>query len=336
MAMFKFYRLLGWLVLFCSFTLGWLWMDYQTAVTAPIVDQAVTVDIEKGDSFDRITRKLLALGVRLQPLWFKLYAYDRHLAARLQAGEYEIPKGAAVPDILKLLVSGKTRQYAITFPEGWTFKQIFEAIEKNRYLQKTFTYSDRATLLRRLGSSYQNPEGLFFPDTYFFEKNTTDSALLKRAYARMQRILHDEWQEKQPDLPLQSPYQALILASIVEKETSAVDERPLIAGVFIRRLKKGIPLQTDPTVIYGMGEHYQGDIKSKDLVRATPYNTYVIKGLPPTPIAMPGQEAIHAVLHPASDGSLYFVAKGDGRHVFSNTLKEHNKAVFLYQLNKKR
>lgn len=324
-------RLLGWVILFCSFLSGWLWMDFQSAVTIPVTDRTVYVEIEKGDSFNKITQKLIERDVRLKPLWFKIFAYRHDLAGKLKAGDYEIKKGATAPDILALLVSGKTRQYAITFPEGWNFRQILQLVKQNPYLQQTLDES--GSIMQQLDSAYQHPEGLFFPDTYFFERKTTDVALLKRAYQRMQDILDQEWQQKQPDLPLDSPYQALILASIVEKETSVIEERPLIAGVFTRRLEKGMPLQTDPTVIYGMGEEYQGDIRSKDLKIATPYNTYLIKGLPPTPIAMPGREAIHAVLHPAPGNSLYFVATGDGHHVFSASLKEHNKAVALYQLN---
>ena len=187
-----------------------------------------------------------------------------------------------------------------------------------------------------LGATTQHPEGLFFPDTYFFEKNTTDIALLKRAYDRMQIVLAEEWNNKAADLPLKSPYEALILASIVEKETGAKTERPTIAGVFTRRLKTGMMLQTDPTVIYGMGDNYKGNITLKDLHTATLYNTYTIKGLPPTPIALPGRDAIAAALHPEAGDSLYFVARSDnsGTHIFSASLKDHNSAVDTHQRNK--
>ena len=308
-------------------------MDYQGALTSPVTDESVYIEIEKGDSFNRITEKLLERKVRIEPLWFRVFAYWNQLAGRLKAGDYEIKKGATAPDILALLVSGKTRQYTITFPEGWSFQQILKTIQSNPYLQKTFNDAEVDGLMNQLGAEHRHPEGQFFPDTYFFEKNTTDLALLKRAYDRMQLILHQEWQQRREDLPLASPYQALILASIIEKETGLPAERPFIAGVFVRRLKKGMRLQTDPTVIYGMGDEYQGDIKSKDLKTATPYNTYVIKGLPPTPIAMPGRDSIYAALHPDLGDSLYFVAKGDGSHVFSASLREHKKAVALYQLN---
>jgi UPF0755 protein len=186
-------------------------------------------------------------------------------------------------------------------------------------------------IAQQIGSDKAHPEGLIFPDTYYFEKNTSDLELLKRAHEKMQRLLSAEWQKRDQDVPLENPYQALILASIIEKETAAAEERKKIAGVFSRRLKLGMLLQTDPTVIYGMGEEYQGNIRRQDLLEPTPYNTYVNKGLPPTPIAMPGKAAIEAALHPADGEDLFFVARGHGRHAFSATYSEHEKYVELYQ-----
>lgn len=319
-------------IVLSSFLLGWLWIDYQSFVTKPLADKPVYVEISKGDSFGRITEKLLEQQLPIQPIWLKILAVRNKSAGRLQAGDYEIAQGSTASDILALFVSGKTRQYSITFPEGWNFNQFLEQINNNPYIQKTLNKSDITSLLSYLNSGHEHPEGLFFPDTYFFEKNTTDLALLKRSHERMLSILDQEWQQKQENLPFESPYQALILASIVEKETRVPEERPVIAGVFIRRLEKGMLLQTDPTVIYGMGDDYQGDIRKQDLLTHTPYNTYVISGLPPTPIAMPGRASIHAVLHPESGDSLYFVSKGDGTHVFSASLAEHNDAVATYQL----
>jgi UPF0755 protein len=226
-----------------------------------------------------------------------------------------------MPELLALFVQGKTKQHTITFPEGWSFKQIRQEIENNSDLEHSLSTADFDNIMSKITGAdltVARPEGLFFPDTYYFEKHTSDLFLLQRAYDKMQRVLQQEWQNKAEGLPFTTPYQALILASIVEKETAAVNERPLIAGVFIRRLEKKMLLQTDPTVIYGMGDSYQGDIKSKDLTTATPYNTYVISGLPPTPI-----------------DSLYFVARGDGTHVFSASLKDHNTAVNSFQRNKK-
>jgi UPF0755 protein len=296
------------MVLLISLAGVFLWNEYKLALTTPVViGQAQLIEIEKGDSFRKITKKLLKQNIAIKPKWFKLIAYKD--------------------------VAGKSRQYSITFPEGWSFKQLLQEIQDNPYLEKTLGTMDFQSIMARLDSSYKHPEGLFFPDTYFFDKNTTDFSILKKAHDKMQLILQTEWENKEKDLPLENAYHALILASIIEKETGAAVERPQIAGVFTRRLRKGMLLQTDPTVIYGMGDSYKGNIRYKDLRRPTAYNTYVIKGLPPTPIAMPGREAINAALHPAKGKSLYFVAKGKGAgtHVFSATLREHNNAVNKYQ-----
>ena len=319
-------------LLLVSITLVWLWNEYNIALTAPVVlEKSRIIEIKKGDSFNRITNKLLDQQIAIKPIWFKLMAYKNKVTNKLKAGEYELKAGLSMPEVLVVFVEGKPRQYSITFPEGWSFKQILEAIQNNPHIDKTFESIDYQSIMTELGVSDKHPEGLFFPDTYFFDKNTTDIALLKTAYNKMQLVLNKEWNNKEAGLPLNNAYQALILASIVEKETGAAVERPQIAGVFTRRLKKGMLLQTDPTVIYGMGDSYKGNIRYKDLRHPTPYNTYVIKGLPPTPIAMPGEEAIRAVLHPAKGKSLYFVARGDGSHVFSSTLRAHNNAVNKYQ-----
>lgn len=316
---------------------GWTWADYQAALHKPALsDKTVYVDIEKGDSLSRIIDKLLAQELTLRPFWFKVIAFQNNDLKKLKTGEYELTPGLTLPDIIALFVQGKTKQHAITFPEGWNFKEMLREIEKNPNIGHTGI--DAKTIMAKIKpdtGGVTSPEGLFFPDTYFFEKHTSDVSLLKRAYAKMQAVLQQEWQGKAEGLPFETPYEALILASIVEKETGAATERPIIAGVFIRRLQQNMLLQTDPTVIYGMGERYQGDIKSQDLTTPTPYNTYVISGLPPTPIAMPGQSAIHAVLHPEKGDSLYFVSRGDGSHVFSATLKEHNVAVDTFQRKKK-
>ena len=335
--------------------LGWAWQGYQSALRTPaVLGNPVIVEINKGDSFDQITDKLLAQNVGLKPFWFKVIAVQENAVNKLKTGEYELASGLTLPEILTLFVQGKTKHYAITFPEGWSFKEILQEIEKTPNLEHTLDKVDFDSLMTQLcidikqsdlrsaapgialaPVSMHSPEGLFFPDTYFFEKHTSDVALLTRAYDKMQLVLKQEWQNKAENLPFKTPYEALILASIVEKETGLVAERPLIAGVFIRRLQTGMLLQTDPTVIYGMGESYQGNIRFKDLKAATPYNTYVIKGLPPTPIAMPGRDAINAVLHPDTSNNLYFVARGDGTHEFSATLKAHNLAVNNFQKKKK-
>ncbi len=327
-------KILTGMVLLMGIVAFFLWSEYKLALTTPVViGQAQLVEIEKGDSFRKITKKLLKQNIAIKPKWFKLIAYKDKVSHKLKAGEYELKPGLTMPEILAIFVAGKSRQYSITFPEGWSFKQLLQEIQDNPYLKKTLGAMDFQSIMAKLDSNYKHPEGLFFPDTYFFEKSTTDFSILKTAHNKMQLILEEEWKNKEKDLPLENAYQALILASIIEKETGAAVERPQIAGVFTRRLRKGMLLQTDPTVIYGMGESYKGNIRYKDLRRPTAYNTYVIKGLPPTPIAMPGRAAINAAVHPAKGKSLYFVAKGDGvgTHVFSATLREHNNAVNKYQ-----
>jgi peptidoglycan lytic transglycosylase G len=328
-------KVFGLIFIVFSFLSAWIWMDYKNVLNEPVIKaKPINFEINKGDTFNRITDKLIDHGIAINPVWFKIIAYQRKLTDKLKAGEYELPIGLTTPEILTLFVKGKSRQYAITFPEGWTFKQMLLEINNNKQIIHTFQDLDDSTIMKKIGAEQAHPEGLFFPDTYYFEKNMTDLSLLKRAYDKMQQILHQEWSTREQGLPLESPYQVLILASIVEKETAKVEERATIAGVFIRRLQQGMLLQTDPTVIYGMGDEFQGDIRSKDLLTETAYNTYIIAGLPPTPIAMPGKEAIHAVLHPEKGDSMYFVARGDGSHVFSATLNNHNKAVDIFQRKK--
>jgi len=221
--------------------------------------------------------------------------------------------------------------------EGWNFKQALEAVRGHPMLVQTLPKSmSTEQLMNRLGYSAEYPEGRFFPDTYLFPRGTTDVDFLKRSYERMQKVLAEEWENRSENLPIKTPYEALILASIVEKETGVPEERTQVAGVFVRRLQKGMKLQTDPTVIYGMGDKYKGNIRKKDLTTDTPYNTYTRPGLTPTPICLPGRAAINAALHPADGKSLYFVATGNGGHTFSETLQEHNKAVAKYLQNRKK
>ena len=342
------YKTIACVLLILIVACGLAWRNYQSALHTPVVPaNPVVIEINKGDSFKQITDKLLAQNLDFNPVWFKVMAVFGKTFKKLKTGEYELAPGSTLPDILTLFVQGKTKQYAITFPEGWSFKEILQEIEKNPNLEHTLNSKSLDALMAQVGAdtkhpviaqppvSIESPEGVFFPDTYFFEKHTTDVALLKRAYEKMQSVLQQEWLHKAEGLPIRTPYEALILASIVEKETGVVAERPLIAGVFIRRLQTDMLLQTDPTVIYGMGESYQGDIGYADLKTVTPYNTYKNKGLPPTPIAMPGRDSIYAALHPDNSNNLYFVARGDGSHVFSSTLKDHNLAVNSFQKKKK-
>lgn len=324
------------LLLIISAVMSWAWQDYQSFIAKPLlVQQPLVMDVASGSSFRSIIQQLNSQVNFQRPdvakLWFKILARQQGLINQLKAGEYELPVGITPKEFLVLLSSGATLQHSITFPEGWTFKQIRQALEADNNLKPILTALSDAEILQKLNSDYTHPEGLFFPDTYRFEKHTTDLAILQQAYQKMQQVLSEQWTNKAQVLPLKTVYQALILASIVEKETGVAFERPAIAGVFIRRLNKGMRLQTDPTVIYGMGDSYQGNIRKKDLQTLTPYNTYRIDGLPPTPIAMPGFEAINAVLHPTNGNSLYFVANGDGSHIFSATLKEHNRAVNKFQ-----
>ncbi|RDE25318.1 endolytic transglycosylase MltG [Motiliproteus coralliicola] len=294
------------------------------------ITQSTSLLVEPGTSFNALLDKLSQQQVIDEPLLFKLHARQQKLAHRIKAGEYLLEPGLTHDGLLQLLVQGKVRSYQVTLVEGQRVSDFIARLQAHPQIKKTLDFDDPLQLAKQLqieGSA----EGWIYPDTYQFTRGTSDLELLKRAYQRMQQILEQEWAAKQDKLPIKTPYEALILASIVEKETGAAFERPEIAGVFSRRLIKGMRLQTDPTVIYGMGERYQGNITRADLKRKTPYNTYVIKGLPPTPIANPGREAINAVLHPADGKSLYFVAKGDGTHQFSATLAEHNKAVYKYQ-----
>lgn len=319
-------------VLLATIVFGWI--GYEEALNKPVVQNKLTIEIEKGDSFTKITHKLVAQGLAINPLWFKVVALQKNVINKLKVGEYELTPGLTIPQILTIFAEGKAKKYTITFPEGWNLKEILQQIEKNTHLKQTLSKLSATEIAAQLGINEKNPEGWFFPDTYHFEKNATDISILKRAYGKMQSVLQKEWESKDTNLPYKTAYEALIMASIVEKETGAKSERAMIAGVFVRRLAKPMLLQTDPTVIYGMGDKYKGNIRATDLTTATPYNTYVITGLPPTPIAMPGQEAIHAALHPDKDDKLYFVAKGDGSHQFSATLAEHNQAVNHFQKHK--
>lgn len=257
-------------------------------------------------------------------------------SSKVQAGEYHIPPGMLPNELLDMLVAGKVVQYSFTLVEGWNTRQLLAALKQNPDITHTLKTEDARQLMQELGLDKQHAEGWFFPDTYHFVRDTSDKALLKRASAAMRTQLDEQWQQRDSGLPYENVYQALIMASIIEKETGVAEERQKISGVFVRRLQKGMRLQTDPTVIYGIGESYDGNIRRKDLRTDTPYNTYTRGGLPPTPIAMPGLAAIHAALHPADGDSLYFVASGGGAHVFSSTLEQHNEAVIKYQLKGKR
>jgi UPF0755 protein len=288
-------------------------------------------EVPPGTSLQQLAQDLHARNMIEHPRLFILLGYEMDVARRLQAGEYRLATGMTPWTLLQLLADGKVIQHAITLVEGQTFREILLRIQGHPFINVTLQGVDDAEIMNRLGHPGVHPEGRFLPDTYHFTRGTTDLAFLQRAFAAMSKYLESAWPDRDADLPLQSPEEALILASIVEKETGLVEERPVIAGVFIRRLQRGMRLQTDPTVIYGLGEQFDGNLRRRDLQKDTPYNTYTRYGLPPTPIAMPGSAAIAAVLHPAAGDSLYFVSRGDGSHYFSSNLEEHNLAVDKYQ-----
>jgi len=289
--------------------------------------------IRSGSNIKSIAQDLARRKIIDDPWLFILLAKVRGLETRVRAGEYQIEPGLTADELLEKFAKGNALQYKLTVIEGWSFRQMLMAIGENSIIESTLQGKSDADIMALLGYPDQHPEGLFYPDTYRFPKGTSDVDFLKRAYQVMQKHLAREWSERDPELPLKSSYEALILASIIEKETGAGFERPLIAGVFIERLKRDMRLQTDPTIIYGLGDQYDGDIRFRDLKKDTPYNTYLHAGLTPTPIALPGLLAIRAALHPAPTDALYFVSKGDGTHQFSATLQQHNAAVARYQLN---
>ena len=290
--------------------------------------------IKSGSNIKSIAQDLSMQKIIDDPWLFILLAKVKGVETRVRAGEYEIKTEMTPEELLEKFTQGSAIQYSFTVIEGWSFRQMLAAIADDPIIEHTLGDKSDEEIMDLLGYPGEHPEGLFFPDTYRFPKGTSDVDFLRRAYQIMQKHLTREWNQRDSELPLESGYDALILASIIEKETGAGFERPLISGVFIQRLKKNMRLQTDPTIIYGLGEAFDGNIRFRDLKKDTPYNTYLHSGLTPTPIALPGLEAIRAALHPAKTEALYFVSKGDGTHHFSATLEEHNAAVNRYQLNR--
>ena len=315
---------------------GWGgWQLYQHFLATPVaVDEMVTYEVPEGATIRSVAHDLADRGWINSRFLFTIHAYQTERQNALKTGEYAIEPGMKPDDLLALFASGRSIQFPVTFVPGTTFREALRAVANAGVFELKLQGLSDAELMARLGIESEHPEGWLFPDTYLFRRGTSDVDILTRAHKRMQDVLEEEWAARGDDLPIESPYEALILASIVEKETGKAAERPRIAGVFTRRLQQGMKLQTDPTVIYGLGDAYKGNITREHLRQATPYNTYVIPALPPTPIALPGREAIHAVLHPADGDELFFVARGDGSHYFSATLDEHNCAVRHYQLKK--
>lgn len=317
---------------FLCLALAVAWMLHFANSGIQLSSETESFDIEAGSRFRGVTHQLVQQGIIKDPVSFEILARGLGVASNVKAGVYEIKNGITPLELLDMLTSGTTSQASITFIEGWNFSQMrAELNASDRVKHMTMGETDQQ-ILREIGATEIMPEGLFFPDTYFFSPGTSDRDILKRAYLTMQNKLKVAWSERAKDLPYITPYESLIMASIVEKETGRSFERAQIAGVFINRMKIGMRLQTDPTVIYGLGEHFDGNLHKQDLLNDTIYNTYTRSGLPPTPIAMPGQGAINAALHPAKTKALYFVGKGDGTHQFSASLAEHNNAVVKYQL----
>lgn len=286
--------------------------------------------INQGSSLKAAARQLQQTGVLPNDWPFVWLARALGKTTQIKAGNYELEVAPTPLELLNMMTQGRVSQSELSIIEGWTFNQLRETLNANPAIRHDTAGLSEAEIMQRLGAPKGQAEGLFFPDTYYFAGGTSDLALLKRAYQTMQKHLLENWQTRAPGLPLESPYQALILASIVEKETGQAKDRAMIAGVFINRLRIGMLLQTDPAVIYGMGEKYTGKIHKNDLLADTPYNTYTRAGLTPTPIALPGLAALQAALHPAKTNALYFVARGDGSSEFSGTLEQHNRAVNHY------
>lgn len=314
---------------------GWYllqqWLDEPLAVAAP----GMEYQLERGDTLYSLAAGLADSGVLDKPRWLTVYCRISGRGHAIKAGDYWLEPGLTARQLLDKLERGDVRVFQVTLVEGWTLRQVYAELLQQPRLQKQLT--DPLTA-EQLGVDWQGSlEGMLFPDTYRFHAGDSDKAILLQAWQRMQEVLTEEWQQRSEDLPYESPYEALIMASLVERETGYAPERPVIAGVFVRRLQKKMRLQTDPAVIYGLGNAFDGNLRSRHLKDDTnPYNTYRHSGLPPTPIALAGREAIHAALNPAAGSALYFVARGDGSHYFSDTLEEHQRAVRKYQIEQRR
>jgi len=316
---------------------GFIGFDYVRFTHAPLAIPAAgdTIDVGRGTSFRDIVADLRQRGVtHASPWYWRALAAHMGVAGRLHAGEYALASGITPRGLLENMAAGRVIQRYVTIVDGWTFLDLRHALARADKLSQVAANLSDDDVMKQVGSPGQFPEGRFLPETYAYVKGDSDLDILKRAHAAMAKALDQAWASRATDLPLASADEALILASIVEKETGRADERPRIAGVFVRRLQQHMLLQTDPTVIYGMGAAYAGNIHKADLGQDTPYNTYTRAGLPPTPIAMPGKAALEAATHPAAGNELYFVSRGDGSHVFSASLAEHNRAVACYQLHR--
>lgn len=308
---------------------GYFWATSPVTLSAPVVD----VTIKPHSSVRSVALQLVRAGVALAPEPFVLMTRALGLQTRLKSGNYEFKSGVTPYEVLQKLALGDTNEDVVTIIEGWSFKRMRAEIDADPSLKHDTAGMTDAQLLAAIGAQEKdlaNAEGLFFPDTYLFDKGSSDIDVYRRAYRLMQQQLARVWIERAPGLPYQTPYEALTMASLVEKETGRAADRPLVAAVFANRLRIGMPLQTDPSVIYGLGDAYTGRLRKRDLQTDTPYNTYMRRGLPPTPIALAGAASLEAATKPAPTGALYFVSRGDGTSVFSDTLGDHNKAVDKY------
>lgn len=311
---------------------GWAHFEIVRLDRMPLKGDGRYITIKRGTSARQLVSELAAEPV--SPFWSAVWLKMRPGLGQIKTGTYRVESGWLVSHALVLVSSGKEALFSVTLIEGGRIEDFIRTLNQSPYVLATLEPDDADAVRSELGLKEENIEGLFLPETYSYTAGTRDIDILRRANRHLQEYLEKSWRDRAPGLPYQSPYEALIMASIIEKETGKADERPLIASVFINRLRKGMRLQTDPTVIYGVKDRYDGNIRRADLQDDNPYNTYMIDGLPPTPIAMPGKAAIYAALHPKRSNYLYFVAKGGGAHHFSTSLDEHNRAVRRYILGK--
>lgn len=305
----------------------WYWLNQPLPMAGPMVD----VSIEPGSSSREVAAAITQAGVDVPPSWLHWWFRLSGKSRQIKAGSYELDDNTTPRSLLQKLVRGEEALRAVTLVEGWTFKQFRATLKKADSLRPDTADMDESTLMAQLDRPGQAPEGRFFPDTYTYAKGSSDMAVLRRALQAMDKRLEAAWSLRAANSPLQDAQQALVLASIIEKETGKASDQPLISAVFNNRLRIGMRLQTDPTVIYGMGDAFDGNLRKADLLRDTPWNTYTRSGLPPTPISMPGKAALLAAVQPAPSKALYFVARGDGSSQFSVSLEEHNRAVNQYQ-----
>ncbi|MEM7465951.1 MAG: endolytic transglycosylase MltG [Pseudomonadota bacterium] len=337
--MLRVFKFLALLIVIGGVLLAWaahhLWQDMQAALIKPLpIATTEYFVVPKGMNMRMLANTIAANGWVQEAFFIEIEARRQKVANKIQAGTYELMSADTPLSLLKKVVAGDTASLSFSIIEGMNIRDVMAQLAATPRLKQTLAELSPAEVSMQIAPEWTSLEGWIFPAIYSYEIGSTDTDLLRRAYSKMQTVLQHHWDHRAKELPYESPYEALIMASIIEKETGQAAERKQISGVFVRRLNKGMKLQTDPTVIYGIGESFDGNIRRKDLRTDTAYNTYTRFGLPPTPIAMPGEAAIEAALNPADGDALYFVAKGDGWHEFSATLKAHNAAVRKYQLKK--